>query len=160
MPLSKESSSLTTFQTHVGRFRYKRLPFGLNSANEVFQKKVYQVFGNLEGVLIYGATIEQHNSRVKKALERARKFGVKLNKSKCKFKLSEVTYIGHVISAQGIKVDQDKVVDLLNMPAPKDKKGIQRLLGSLSFFARYIPNMSTITPPQRTVRKKRTFSLD
>ena len=82
VPLSIESSSLTTFQTHVGRFRYKRLTFGLNSANEVFQKKVYQVFGNLEGVkvmyddvLIYGATIEQHNSRVKKALERARKFG-------------------------------------------------------------------------------------
>jgi len=161
VPLSKESSSLTTFQTHVGRFRYKRLPFGLNSANEVFQKKVYQVFGNLEGVkvmyddvLIYGATIEQHNSRLKKALERARKFGVKLNKSKCKFKLSEVTYIGHVISAQGIKVDQDKVVDLLNMPAPKDKKGIQRLLGSLNFFARYIPNMSTITHPLRELLGK------
>ena len=80
--------------------------------------------------------------------------GVKLNKSKCKFKLSEVTYIGYVISAQGIKVDQDKVVDLLNMPAPNDKKGIQRLLCSLNFFVRYIPNMSTITHPLRELLGK------
>ena len=163
VPLSQKSSSLTTFQTHVGRFKYKRLPFGLNSANEVFQKKVYQVFGDLEGVkvmyddvLVYGATKEQHNSRLRKALDRARKFGVKLNRNKCEFMLSEVTYIGHVISAQGIKVDQDKVVDLLNMPAPEDKKGIQRLLGSLNFFARYIPNMSTITHPLRELLGKNT----
>ena len=51
VPLSKESSSLTKFQTHVGRFRYKILPFGLNSANEVFQKKVYQVFGRRKQVI-------------------------------------------------------------------------------------------------------------
>ena len=55
---------------------------------------------------------------------------------------------------QAIKVDQEKVIDLLNMPAPTDKKGIQRLLGSLNFFSRYIKNMSTITHPLRELLGK------
>ena len=70
--------------------------------------------------------------------------------------LSEVTYIGHVISSQGIKVDPSKVVDIVNMPSPVDKKGVQRLLGTLNFFARYIPNMSTITHPLRELLGKNT----
>ena len=161
IPLTRTSSLLTTFQTHVGRFRFKRLPFGLNSANEVFQKRVSQVFGGIKGVkvmyddiLIFGSTEEEHNERLRTALVRARKNGVKLNKNKCKFLLSEVTYVGHVISSQGIKVDPNKVADILNMPNPEDKKGVQRLLGTLNFFSRYIPNMSTITHPLRELLGK------
>ena len=163
IPLSQACSDLTTFHTHTGRYRFKRLPFGLNSANEVFQKRVCQVFGGLQGVkviyddiLIFGSTEEEHNSRLLKVLQRARKSNVKFNKAKCKFKLSEVTYLGHVISADGIKADPDKVVDIVNMPAPVDKKGIQRLLGTLNFFSRYIPNMSTITHPLRELLGKHT----
>lgn len=161
VPLSKTSQTLTTFQTHVGRYKYKRLPFGLNSANEVFQKRVTQVFGGIEGVivmyddvLVFSSTPEEHYARLRLALERAQKCGVKLNRSKCQFMLSEVKYLGHIISAGGIKVDPDKVIDLANMPAPQDKKGIQRLLGTLNFFSRYIPNMSTITHPLRELLGK------
>ena len=161
IPLTRSSSLLTTFQTHIGRFKFKRLPFGLNSANEVFQKRVSQVFGGIKGVkvmyddvLIFGSTEEEHNERLRTALGRARKNGVKLNKNKCKFLLSEVTYVGHVISSQGIKVDPNKVADILNMPNPVDKKGVQRLLGTLNFFSRYIPNMSTITHPLRELLGK------
>ena len=161
--LSKPSSSFTTFHTHIGRFRFKRLPFGLNSANEVFQKQVSQVFGGIKGVkvmyddvLVFGATEEEHNARLRAALDKARHHGVKLNKGKCRFLLSEVTYIGHVISSQGIKVDPSKVADIVNMPSPVDKKGVQRLLGTLNFFARYIPNMSTITHPLRELLGKNT----
>ena len=161
IPLTRSSSLLTTFQTHIGRFKFKRLPFGLNSANEVFQKRVSQVFGGIKGVkvmyddvLIFGSTEEEHNERLRTALVRARKNGVKLNKNKCKFLLSEVTYVGHVISSQGIKVDPNKVADILNMPNPVDKKGVQRLLGTLNFFSRYIPNMSTITHPLRELLGK------
>ena len=161
IPLSDASSAFTTFHTHIGRFMFKRLPFGLKSANEVFHKRVSQVFAGLEGVkvmyddvLIVGDSEKQHNDRLVKALTRARRYGVKLNKLKCRFMLPAVVYMGHIISAKGIKVDPDKVVDILNMPAPDDKKGVQRLLGTLNFFSRYIPNMSTITHPIRELLGK------
>ncbi len=104
VPLTDSSSKLTTFHTHVGRYKFKRLPFGLSSANEVFQKRVTQVFGGLTGVsviyddiLIYANTEKEHNDRLRKALQRAQQCGVNLNKMKCKFMLPEVTYIGRTM---------------------------------------------------------------
>lgn len=161
VPLSDAASKLTTFQTHLGRYRFLRLPFGLNSANEVFFKRTKEIFEGLPGVVVIyddvlvGADNEaEHDMRLRLAFERARQHGVKLNKAKCQFGLSQVKYVGHIISSSGISVDPDKVVDIVNMPSPDDKKGVQRILGSLNFFARYIPDMSTITHPIRELLKK------
>ena len=150
--LTQEASMLTAFQTHRGPMRFTRLPFGLKSANEIFQKKVSQVYNKCEGVLviyddvlIYGSTEEEHNNRLKAVLQRSRNAGIRLNRAKCKFMLKEVKYVGHIISSEGIKVDPEKVEDIQNMPAPEDKKGVQRILGTLNFLSRYIPNMSSLT---------------
>ena len=107
-----------------------------------------------DDVLVFGVTQEQHDERLRKVFQQARKSGVKFNKIKCKFMLPEVKYVGHVISSEGVKVDPGKVADLTNMPAPKDKKGVQRLLGTLNFFSKYIPNMSKITHPIRELLGK------
>ena len=154
IPLSYESSLLTTFNTHIGRFRYTRLPFGLNSANEIFQKQVSQVYERIEGVmvmyddiLVYGKSEAEHNERLEEALARTREYGIKLNKNKCKFQVKEVKYVGHIISSEGIKVDPDKVNDILQMPRPDDKKGVERLIGTLNFLARYINNLLLLLIP-------------
>ena len=159
--LTYKASLLTTFHTHRGRFRFKRLPFGLSSANEVFQKRICQIFDNLDGVIVlyddvivFGSTKEEHNRRLRAALQQSRSSGIRLNKGKCKFMMKEVKYVGHIISSDGIKVDPDKVADVLTMPEPTDKKGVQRILGTLNFLSRYIPNMSTITQPIRELLGK------
>ena len=159
--LSHDSSMLTTFNTHIGRYRYTRLPFGLNSANEIFQKKVSQVYERLDGVtvmyddiLLYGKTIDEHNERLQKTLQRTREYGIKLNKNKCRFLLEQVEYIGHVISGKGVHVDPHKVSAINEMPKPQDKAGVQRLLGTLNFLNRFIPNLSTITHPMRQLLVK------
>ena len=161
VPLDEESSYLTTFNTHVGRFRYLRLPFGLNSSNEVFQKRMIQVFKGLPGIivmfddiLVYGKNQEEHDIRVKQALKRSREVGLKLNRNKCKFQLPEVRYIGHVIGAEGIRPDPQKVDDIKNMPRPTDKTGVQRILGTLNFLHKFIPNMSELTAPLRSLLVK------
>jgi len=58
-----------------------------------------------------------------------------------------VTYIGHILNAEGIKPDPAKVRAIKDMPAPSDKKDVERLLGTINYLAKFIPNMSTITQP-------------
>ncbi|KAI3375322.1 hypothetical protein L3Q82_021813 [Scortum barcoo] len=108
IPLSKESALYTTFITPFGRHHYNRLPFGISSAPEHFQNRmVTEVTAGLEGVvchmddiLIWGATKEQHNTRMHAILERAQKAGVTLNVSKCEFRKREIKFLGYIISRQ------------------------------------------------------------
>ena len=84
LPLEENSSKLTTFNTPFGRYRYLRLPFGLNSANEIFQKRMSEKFEGYNGVLIifddilvFGNTLEEHTSRLRAVLERCNEIGIK-----------------------------------------------------------------------------------
>ena len=161
IPLDKESQLLTTFTTSFGRYSYRRMPFGIKSAQEVFQKRMTQSFGDLDGVetdindiLVWGATTEEHDERLKKTLQRCKEINLTLNKSKCEFGVKEVTYIGHRLTAEGVKPDERKVEAINKMPPPEDKKGGERLLGMVNYLAKFIPNTSKITQPIREVLKK------
>ena len=68
-----------------------------------------------------------------------------LNKEKCKFAISEVTFIGHKLTPEGIHPDPEKVKVSREMPAPTDKKAVERLLGTINYLAKFIPDMSTKT---------------
>uniref|UniRef100_A0A3P9J671 ribonuclease H n=1 Tax=Oryzias latipes TaxID=8090 RepID=A0A3P9J671_ORYLA len=154
--LDDESSHLCTFNTPFGRYRFKRLPFGISSAPEVFQRCIARHLEGLEGVvnviddiLVWGENIEQHDGRLRQLLDRIRKINLKLNKSKCKIRMTEITYIGHVLSEQGLKPDPEKVQAIQNMPAPEDKAALQRFTGLLQYLSKFIPNLSDISAPLR-----------
>ncbi|XP_028417983.1 uncharacterized protein K02A2.6-like [Dendronephthya gigantea] len=117
--LDDESSFLTTFNTPFGRFRWLRLPFGLVSAPEEFQRRQQQVVEGLPGVisihddiLVFG---EGENDE-----EAVLDHNVKLNKEKVRFKGKEVPFIGHLLTDRGLKPDPEKVKAILEMPKPKD----------------------------------------
>ena len=166
--LDEESSYLTTFGTPFGRYRYLRLPFGLKSSNEIFQKRMSATFGDITGViviyddlLIYGKTMIEHNKTLQKVLDRARNVGVKWNKKKCVFGTDTVKYIGHIICREGIKPDPSKIADLINMPNPIDKLGVHRVLGVINYLSKFIPNASNLTEPLRILLNKNVeFSWD
>ena len=103
--LDDESSRLTTFDTPYGRYRWKRLPFGVSVAGEIFQKRLNQALDRLDGLLtvhddmvIYGVgeTDEEatadHNNKLQQFLQRCREQGVKLNKKKLKLLCKEIPY--------------------------------------------------------------------
>ena len=77
-----------------------------------------------------------------------------LNKDKCVFKVKEVTYIGHKLKQEGIKPDDVKVRTIEDMPAPTDKKGVERLLGTVNYLGKFIPNLATATEPIRVLRER------
>ncbi|CAC5407755.1 unnamed protein product [Mytilus coruscus] len=159
--MDKESQLLTTFNSPFGRYCFLRMPFGIKSAQEVFQKRVSQLFENLKGVetdiddiLVWGTTRKEHDDRLRSVLNRCQEVGLTLNAEKCKFRVKEVTYIGHTLSADGVRPDQEKIRAIKEMLAPTDKKGVQRLLGTINYLAKFVPNMSAVTEPIRKLLKE------
>jgi len=161
--LDDESSELTTFNTPFGRYKYLRMPMGIKSAPEIYQSAMMDMFENMDGVecvmddiLIWARTKEEHFERLIKVLDRAREKNLKLNRQKCKVCLPEVDYIGHVLSADGLKPSQAKISAITNMPKPEDKEAVLRLLGMITYVSKFIPNLSEIAAPLRELTMKET----
>lgn len=161
VPLHKESSLLCTFNTPFGRYCYLRLPYGISSASEIFQKIIKQIFDDIENVeiyiddiLIWANSLEEHNKILKSVLERASEYGLTFNKNKSKICVQELVFLGHKISANGIEPDKSKLKAIINMSKPNDKKSLHRFLGMTTYVSRFIPNFSEITNPLREILKK------
>lgn len=159
--LDEESQKLLTFNTPFGRYCYLRMPMGISSASEVYQNRMQQCLDGLEGVevmlddiLVWGKSEEEHDQRLKAALDRIKACNIKLNKKKCQIKQPEVKYLGHRYSKEGVKIDESKVKAVLEMPEPEDAEGVSRFLGMLNYLSRFIPNMSQKTAPVRELLSK------
>ena len=152
--LDPSSAKLCTFNTPFGRYMFKRFPFGLSSSQDIFQRIMSDMFQDIDGVevvvddlLIWGETDEQHDSHLKRVLERVRQRNLKLNKSKCQLKLSEISYVGHILSNDGVKPDPKKTRAVLDMPCPESREKLQRFLGMLTNLGKFIPNLSHVASP-------------
>ena len=160
--MDDESSYLTMFHTLFGRYCWRRLPFGISSAREVFQRRMHQLIEGLSGiefladdfiVIGCGNTVAEANSDHDRTLisflERCKEQGVKLNTEKLNLRLTEVPFIGHIVTDKGLRVDPAKVRAISEMPAPTDKAGVQRLLGLAQYLSKFLPRLSDITKPLR-----------
>ena len=135
LKLDTPSAKLCTFNTPFGRYMFKRLPFGLSSSQDIFQRIMSEMFHDIEGVevevndlLIWGESEEQHDTRLTQVLERARHRNLKLNKSKRQIKKDAITYIGHILSKDGLKPDPKKTEAIINMPCLENRDELQRFL--------------------------------
>jgi hypothetical protein len=100
----------------MGRYCFKRAPFGITSAPEIFQRKITELLRNLQGteaiiddILINGTSKEEHDTRLNSVLQTICDSGLKLNHEKCKFCKPEIEYFGHVISAKGIQPSAGRI---------------------------------------------------
>lgn len=120
--LCEESSYLTTFNTPLGRYRFFRLPFGLKSSQDEFQRKIDEFFEGLIGIvaivddiLVFGHTQEEHDNNLRAILERAREKGVKLNEDKLEVGVFKLEYFDHIVTSEGLKPDPAKVTAVQDM---------------------------------------------
>ena len=100
--LDEESSKLCTFNSPWGRYRFKRLPFGINTSGDIFCQAMQEIFGDIRGVkvivddlLIHGKKTEEQDNRLRQVLERERQQNVTFNPVKAKIGLPKVHYVGH-----------------------------------------------------------------
>lgn len=158
--LDESSSDLCTFNTPFGRFKFLRLPFGLCSAPELFQKKNMEIFGDISNVEIYfddlivsGSTEEEHDLALMEVFKKAETYNVKFNSKKLQFKLKEVNFMGLLISESGLSPDEKHAKAIKEMPNPTNKTELLKVLGIFKYLCKFIPNLSAISAPLRELTK-------
>lgn len=159
--MEEESSKYLTFITPFGRYRWKRLPYGVSFGTDAFCQVFSEIFAGIEGcityvdeILIWASSEEELQERLRAVFQRARENGVKFNKSKSQIGLKEVTYLGHKLTCDGIKPDENKVEAIKKMPVPEDTKALARFLGLLNYLGKFIPNLAEKTVNLRNLNKK------
>ena len=138
------------------------MPIGIYSAPEKFQRRMNDTFKNLKGtaiipddLLVFGkgeyieSATKDPEENLKNALQRARRRNLKLNKEKVKLRMTEVPYIGCLLTSEGNKPDPKKVKAVQKMPQPTDVPSVKRFLGMVNYLCKFLSNISTMTAPLR-----------
>ena len=105
---------------------------------------------------MFGATTAEHDQNLYGVFTRLQQHYVRLNKEKCSFSKSEVTFYGHIFSSEGLRADPEKIEAITNMSVPENVSEVKSSLGMAQYVSRYIPEYATITAPLRALTKKET----
>ena len=156
IPLSEQSRPLTTFITPFGRYHFNKLPFGISSAPEHFQRRMSRILEGLEGVvcqmddiLVFGQNETQHDARLAAVLKRINASGATLNPEKCSFRQTQLHFLGHVINKEGVSADPHKTSALTEMQAPQNVTELRRFLGMANQLGKFSPRLAMLSQPLR-----------
>jgi hypothetical protein len=157
----------TTFRTRYGLYEYTVMTFGLTNAPAYFMYLMNKMFMEyldrfvvvfIDDILIFSKTMEEHEEHLRLVLEKLRSNQLYAKFSKCEFWLTEVAFLGHVISAGGVSVDPDKVKDVLNWMPPTTVLEIRSFLGLVGYYRRFIKDFSkTAKPMTKLLEKNKAF---
>ena len=160
VPLDKAAVPKTAVITPFGLWEFLRMPFGLKNAGMTFQRYMDQVFNGLgftfiyiDDVLVASKSRKEHVLHLQEVLSRLKKAGLVLNVAKCTFAQSSVEFLGHSVSAHGIRPLADKVRALRSHSRPSTIKELQQFLGMLNFYRKFIPAAAQLLAPLTEVLK-------
>lgn len=163
IPLAEESRKLTTFITHSGLYRFKRLVQGASGALEAYQYYISSLFASHPGIsnisddiLIGGVDQTEHDTNLRKCLQILEDNNLTVNEGKCEISVSKITFFGHSISAKGIHPEISKVDAIKSFPEPTCRKEISSFLGMITYLARFVPGLSAETEVLRKLLRKDT----
>jgi len=146
----------TAFATRKGQYEYLRMPFGLCSAPATFQMLMNSVLHSenwqkcliyLDDILVFGRTKKEHHERLRSVLQRIREAGLKLSPEKCRLFQTEVTYLGHTISLEGVRTSPEKIEKVQNFKSPCDPMQLRTFLGLCGYYRRYIKDYAQLVAP-------------
>ena len=166
IPLARKSRHLTTFITPFGRYCFNKMPFGISSAPEHFQKRMSKILSGLEGVLclmddvlVFGRDMKEHDERLTAALNRIKAAGATLNPSKCQFRKSQLKFLGHLLDQDGIQADPDKTSAIAEMSPPTNISELRRFMGMVNQLGKFSQNLADLTQPLRQLLSKKSTWL-
>ena len=153
----------TAFCCRYGLFEYQVMPFGLCNAPGTFQHFVNDTFSDylddflaayLDDLLVYSNTLKEHKRHVRLVLKRLQAAGLHIKPQKCQFHVTEVSFLGFLISEKGIRMDPAKVAAITTWPVPRSVHDIQVFLGFANFYRRFIDKYSRIASAITALLKK------
>lgn len=140
--IREEDRPVTAFSTGTGQYQMKRLPMGLKTSPSSFSRLMTVAMSGLadmcliylDDIIIFGKTFSEHNKNLMTVFERLREVNLKLNPSKCNFLKKELVYLGHLISAEGIRSDPAKIEAVKNWPIPKTTDEVKRYVAFSNYY--------------------------
>jgi transposase InsO family protein len=155
--MDPDDSKYTAFTAGcLGFYQWKRLPMGLSNSASTFQRVMETVMGSanlqscllyLDDIIVFAKDFEQHLQRLDNVLTKLEEAGLKLKPSKCCLFQKEIKYLGHILSQEGIKTDQDKIQKILEWPAPENRKQLHRFLGFTGYYRRFVKDYAKLAQP-------------
>ncbi|GJT53667.1 reverse transcriptase domain-containing protein [Tanacetum coccineum] len=165
IPIDPQDQEKTTFTCPYGTFAYRRMPFGLCNAPDMFQRCMVAIFHDMiektmevfmDDFSVFRNSFGTCLSHLDKVLKRGEDTNLCLNWEKSHFMVKEGIVLGHKISKNGIEVDKAKVDVIAKLPHPTTVKGIQSFLGHAGFYRRFIQDFSKIAQPMTRLLEKDT----
>ena len=164
IPMKAEDISKTAFSTRRNHWEFLRMPMGISTAPATFQRLMHKIFEKekweqcliyLDDILVFSRNVKEHLERLRNIFTRIRESGVKLSPSKCKFFGSEVSYLGHTISQNGLQTDKKKIEKVQTWPIPKSIEELRSFLGLCGYYRKFIRSYSTLVNPlEETCKEK------
>lgn len=154
--MTEEDKEKTAFICPLGFYQFERMPQGITGAPATFQRLMEKAVGDmnllqvlvyLDDLIVFGRTLEEHEERLLKVLDRLREVGLKISLDKCQFCQTKVKYVGHIVSAEGIAADPAKIEAVTNWPRPHNLKTLRSFLGFCGYYRRFIQSYSSIVRP-------------
>lgn len=154
IPMAPSSIAKTAIITPFGLWEFLRMPFGLKNAAQAFQRLMDGIlrdipftFVYVDDILVASRSHKEHLEHLQQLFQLLSDNGLVINKGKCVFGVSELDFLGHRVTAQGIRPLPDRVAALCNSAAPTDRTSLQRFLGMMNYYHRFIPHIAeTLTP--------------
>jgi len=165
LPLDESSIPLTAFISHSGLFEWVRMPFGVCNGSSAYQRAMSMILSGLlwekilafiDDIIAADNSIQEHIQNLDLVFQRFRTYGVKLSVNKSIFLSKQLKILGHIITPEGIIADDSKILAILSMPPPTNKKALLSFLGCVSYIRKFIRDFSTISKPLTLLTQNQT----
>ncbi|KAL2082452.1 hypothetical protein ACEWY4_022270 [Coilia grayii] len=161
VPLSDHAKEVSAFVTPYGLYQCRTLPFGMKNAPACFQRLMNQVTSGLtnvvtyiDDVVIFSDLWEDHVCHIRQLLERLDSAGLVVNLPKCELGKGQVMYLGHQVGQGSVSPRAAKIQAILDLPAPRTRRQLMRLLGMCGFYRKFVPNFASVTEPLTNLLRK------
>jgi hypothetical protein len=153
----------TAFRTHHGHFEFKVIPFGLTSAPATFQGVMNSILSSLlrryvlvfvDDILIYSRSLEEHVKHLRAIFQILARRQLKVKKSKCSFAQQRLSYLGHVISPNGVATDEEKIQVVQMWPTPTSIKELRSFLGLAGYYRKFVRHFGILSKPLTNMLRK------
>ena len=154
IPIEEESRKYTAFSTLSGHWEFNRVPYGLTNSPPWMQRNISLALRGLEwkicvvwidDIIIFSKSHEEHLQHLSQVLDALRTAGLQVRLKKCKFAVSKVKYLGHVVSGDGVAPLEDNIKDIRDCPEPTTVKELQRVLGLFNYYRRFVKDFSRLS---------------
>ena len=163
--MEEASKQYTAFHTPSGAYHFNRMSFGLQGApatwnrciNQILRKQIGRIaYIYLDDACIYAENFDQHLKNVEEILSEFKEAGVKIGLPKCSFAKSSVKFLGHIVSAAGVRPDPGNIQAMANFPRPTTVRRVRGFLGACGYYRRFIANFAGIAAPLTELTRKNT----